>query len=132
MCIRDRLRAVKQDWTYKGYLLPKGTWVITSPHVSHRISSVFHNPEVFDPDRFAKGREEDRKAGKFSFISFGAGRHRCMGNAFALLQVKTIFAILLRRYEFELVGDPHEADFHGVVVGPRQPCRIRYRRRASV
>lgn len=123
------LRAVREDWNFKGYRIPKGHWVISSPHVSHRIPSVFHNPNVFDPDRFAAPREEDRKNGAFSFISFGAGRHRCMGNAFALLQVKTIFAILLQRYDIELVGDPLEADFHGVVVGPKQPCRIRYSRR---
>ena len=53
-----------------------------------------------------------------------------MGNAFALLQIKAILAILLRRYEFELVNPHVESDFHGLVVGPKNPCRARYRRRA--
>jgi sterol 14-demethylase len=52
-----------------------------------------------------------------------------MGNAFALLQVKAIIAVLLRHYEFELTGDPIEADFHGLVIGPKEPMRLRYRRR---
>ena len=52
-----------------------------------------------------------------------------MGNSFALLQVKTIFAKLLAEYEFELYGDPIEADFQGLVIGPKMPCRVRYRRR---
>jgi sterol 14-demethylase len=54
-----------------------------------------------------------------------------MGNAFALLQVKAILAILLRRYTFELVEPRVESDFHGLVVGPREPCRVRYRRRQT-
>ncbi len=120
------LRAAMEDWSYGGYRIKKGTYVVSSPWVSHRISSTFRNAQVFDPDRFGPGREEDKRA--FAFISFGGGRHKCMGNAFALLQVKTIFAILLRDFEFELVGDPIGSDFHGLVVGPRQPCRVRYRR----
>jgi sterol 14-demethylase len=51
-----------------------------------------------------------------------------LGNAFALLQIKTVFAILMRRFEFTSFGDPLQPDFHGVVLGPKQPCRVRYRR----
>jgi sterol 14-demethylase len=54
-----------------------------------------------------------------------------MGNAFALLQIKAILAILLRRYEFELPNPRVESDFHGLVVGPKEPCKVRYRRRQA-
>jgi sterol 14-demethylase len=54
-----------------------------------------------------------------------------MGNAFALLQIKAILAILLRRYEFELVDANVTSDFQGLVVGPKEPCRVRYRRRQA-
>lgn len=123
------LRRALREFHYSGYTVPAGTYLVTSPAVSHRIPTIFHDPDRFDPERFAPGREEDKEP--FTFISFGGGRHKCMGNAFALLQVKTIFAMLLTRYEFELAGDPIEGDFHGVVVGPKQPCRLRYRLRQS-
>ncbi len=123
------VRVAMEDFTYAGYFIPKGSWVLTSPTVSHRIPDLFRDPESFDPDRFAPPREEDKR--DFAFIPFGGGRHKCMGNAFALLQVKAILAILLRRYTFELVHPHVESDFHGLVVGPKEPCRIRYRRRAS-
>lgn len=119
------LRAAMQDFAYDGYLFKKGTWLATSPWVSHRVPGVFTDPLRFDPDRFAPGREEDKK--QFTFISFGAGRHKCMGNAFALLQVKTILAILLRGFAFELGHDPVIAE-SGLVMGPKKPFRIRYRR----
>ena len=121
------VRVAMEDFVYEGYFIPKGTWVLLSPTVSHRIPALFHNPEVFDPDRFAPPREEDKR--DFAFIPFGGGRHKCMGNAFALLQIKAILAILLRRYEFELVEGNVVSDFHGLVVGPKEPCRVRYRRR---
>lgn len=122
------VRVAKQDWTYKGYFVPKGTWVVVSPTVSHRIASVFPDPDAFDPDRYAPGREEDKK--DFAYIAFGGGRHKCLGNAFAILQIKAILALLLGQFEFGLCGDAIETNFQGLVIGPKEPCRVRYRRRA--
>jgi sterol 14-demethylase len=120
------MRVAMKDWEYDGYVVPKGTNLIVSPTVTHRIPELFREPDRFDPDRFGPGREEDKLP--FAFQAFGGGSHKCLGNAFALLQIKTVFAILMRRFEFSLYGDPLEPDFHGIVIGPRQPCRVRYRR----
>ena len=121
------LRAALQDCEILGYRVKKGNWVAVSPMVAHRDGSVFENPLEFDPDRYLPPREEDRRP--FSYIAFGGGRHKCMGNAFAILQIKTIIAVLLNRYDFELVGDTVETDFQGLVLGPKPPIRVRYRRR---
>jgi len=121
------IRVVQQDFEYDGYHVPKGTWILVSPTVSHRMREVFSHPYCFDPDRFAPPRSEDQRP--WAFIAFGGGRHKCMGNAFALLQVKAILATLLRRYDFELVDPNVKPDFHGLVIGPSEPCRLRYRRR---
>jgi sterol 14-demethylase len=122
------VRVAVQDFDYKGYYIPKGTWILVSPTVAHRIPEVFKDPDRFDPDRFLPPREEDKR--DYAFISFGGGRHKCLGNAFAILQVKAILALLLGQYEFELAGDPIEPNFKGLVVGPKEPCRVRYQRRA--
>ncbi len=122
------VRVARQDFAYKQWHVPKGTWIVVSPTVSHRMPSVFAEPDRFDPDRFAPPREEDKR--DFAFIAFGGGRHKCLGNAFAILQIKAILALLLGQYEFELGGDPIASDFHGLVIGPKNPCRVRYRRRA--
>jgi sterol 14-demethylase len=123
------VRVAMEDFVYKDYFVPKGSWVLVSPTVTHRIPELFRDPEAFDPDRFAPPRDEDKR--DFAFVPFGGGRHKCMGNAFALLQIKAILAILLRRYDFELVNPRVESDFHGLVVGPKEPCRVRYRRRRA-
>ena len=121
------LRAALADCEILGYRVRKGDWVAVSPMVAHRDDEVFANALEYDPDRYGPGREEDKRP--FAYISFGGGRHKCMGNAFAILQIKTIIAVLLNRYDFELVGDPIETDFQGLVLGPKPPIRVRYRRR---
>jgi sterol 14-demethylase len=123
------VRVAQQDFQFKQWFIPAGTWILVSPTVAHRMPEVFKDPEAFDPDRFAPPREEDKR--DFAYIAFGGGRHKCLGNAFAILQIKAILALLLGQYEFELAGDPIDSDFHGLVVGPKLPCRMRYRRRAQ-
>ena len=98
-----------------------------------RLEHVFEEPGKYDPDRFAPGREEDKKA-NFSFVGFGGGRHGCMGEVFAFLQVKTVLAYMMRNFEFELVnkGEFPEPNYDAMVVGPRTEggkCMVRMRRR---
>ncbi len=126
------IRKVVQDFHFKGYTVKAGKYVCTSPRVSHRIADVFPDPEHFDPDRYTENRQEDAKP--FSWIAFGGGKHKCSGNAFALLQLKAIFCILLRRYTFELVNeqDSYQDDFTQMVVQPASPCRIRYIKRQAI
>lgn len=121
------VRVVRQPFAFKGYHVPVGTWILVSPTVSHRIPEVFRDPDTFDPERFLAGREEDRK--DFAYVAFGGGRHKCLGNAFAILQIKAILALLLGQFDFGLCGDKIEDDFQGLVIGPKEPCRVRYRRR---
>jgi len=123
------VRVAQQDFQYKHWHVPKGTWIVISPTVAHQMESVFKNAAAFDPDRFAPPREEDKR--DFAYISFGGGRHKCLGNAFAILQIKAIIALLLGQYDFDLAGDKIDSDFQGLVVGPKEPCRVKYRKRAN-
>jgi len=120
---------VKTD-SGKEFVIPKGDTVITSPAVAQRLPHVFSNPDKFDPDRFAPGREEDKKW-PFAYLGFGGGMHACMGQQFGFMQVKTIVTTLLRKYEFEPVDPLPEADYTAMVVGPKGTPRVRYRLRRS-
>jgi sterol 14-demethylase len=120
-------RAAMEDCEIYGYRIRKGDWVSVAPIVAHREESVFKNSLAYDPDRYGPGREEDRRP--FAYISFGGGRHKCLGNAFAILQMKVIMAVLLNNYDFELVGDPMDTDFGRVVLGPKPPINVRYHKR---
>src|SRR5258708_20170244 len=104
------VRTVKEDWVYKDYFVAKGTWVLVSPTVAHLMPEVFENPEQFDPGRYEEGREEDKR--DFGYIPFGGGRHKCLGNAFAILQIKAMLAIFPPRYNFALVSSNLSSHFH--------------------
>jgi sterol 14-demethylase len=115
--------------TGKKYTVPKGHIVATSPAFSHRLDNVYSDPNEYKPERFREPNPED-KAQFASFIGFGGGRHGCMGETFAYMQIKTIWSILLRNFEFEMVGKVPEPDYTGMVVGPTAgQCKIRYKRR---
>ncbi len=123
------IRKVMQDLHFKDYTIKAGKYVCTSPRVSHRIAEIFPDPEKFDPDRYTPERNEDNIP--FSWIAFGGGKHKCTGNAFAMLQLKAIFSILLRRYTFELIepAGSYADDFTKMVVQPGEPCKVRYCKR---
>jgi len=126
------MRMVMHDFHYKDWTVEAGKLVAVSPSISNRMPECFPNPQAFDPERYKPGRDEDKKV--FAWIPFGAGRHRCVGAAFAMMQLKAIFSVLLRRYEFEM-SQPAESycnDHTKMVVQLKQPCRVRYRRRAAV
>lgn len=124
------MRKVMHDFQYKTWSIPVGTTVAVSPAVSNRMPEHFPHPAVFDPERYKPGREEDKKV--FAWIPFGAGRHRCVGAAFAMVQLKAIFSVLLRRYDFEMLqpSETYRNDHSKMVVQLQQPCRVRYRRRS--
>jgi sterol 14-demethylase len=123
------MRKVLEGFEFAGHLIPAGDLVLVSPAVSHRIPQIFADPERYDPDRFAPPREEDRKT-PYGLIGFGGGKHRCIGLAFAYQQVKVIWSVLLQHYELALVDRKPQPNYDTFVVGPREPCLVRYRRRS--
>jgi sterol 14alpha-demethylase len=121
-------RKILQDFEYKGYHISAGGLAMVSPPVSHRIQEIFRNPDQYDPERFAPGREEHRKS-QYALVGFGGGTHRCIGQTFAYQQLKVIWSILLQHFDLELVQENYEPNYGCWVVGPKQPCLLRYRRK---
>lgn len=123
------MRMCKTPQVVNGYTIPVGHQVCVSPTTNHRLPDTWDEPELFKPDRFLdmKGACSEEK---FSYIPFGAGRHRCIGEAFAYVQIKAIWSTLLRTYEFELVGGRFPAVNHATMIHTPENPIIRYRRRA--
>ncbi|MEI2638960.1 MAG: cytochrome P450 [Microthrixaceae bacterium] len=93
----------------------------------------FADHERFDPTRYIDPRSDDLD-NPWTWIPFGAGRHRCVGAAFAMMQLKAIFSMLLQDWTFEMAQPPetYRNDHSKMVVQLEQPCRVRYRRRRPV
>lgn len=87
------------------YVIPKHQTVLVAPWTLHRHPAYFPDPLQFDPDRFnAKRREAIHK---HAYIPFVTGPRICLGNAFALLQLKINVATILQRYHLTVASDYH-------------------------
>lgn len=126
------LRVAQEEIDLAGHTIAPGTMVAASPRVSNRIAEDFPDPDRFDPGRYLDGEQADL-VNRWTWIPFGAGKHRCVGNAFAMMQLKAIFSVILRDYEFEPAQplDSYRDDVSKMVIQLEQPCRVRYRRRSA-
>jgi cytochrome P450 len=95
-------------------VLPAGARVAPSIYLANRHPGVYEQPEEFRPERFL-GRAPDT----YAWIPFGGGIRRCIGASFALFEMRTIMATILRELEpVAAAGGP------GSRVGPRGGARL--------
>jgi sterol 14-demethylase len=124
------LRVANVDVEVGGYRIPAGKMVGASPAVSNRIPEAFGDADAFRPGRYLEDPSAEL-ANPWNWIPFGAGRHRCVGAAFAMMQLKAIFSVLLKDWTFEMAQPPesYRNDHSKMVVQLAQPCAVRFRRR---
>lgn len=119
------LRKVLQDHKVGGYVVPKGDIMACAPLVSHH-----------DPELFPEGRKwnPDRAYPAAGHIGFGAGTHKCLGEKFGVLQVKTIIYTILSEYSLTPLwkGGLPEPDYTTMVVGPtKHQTQVRYTKKTK-
>ncbi|TVU30232.1 hypothetical protein EJB05_21842, partial [Eragrostis curvula] len=110
------------------YGVPEGRMLASPLVVNNLLPGIYRDPHAFDPDRFGPGREEDRAGGDLANTSFGAGRHACMGEGYAYLQIKVILSHLLRNFELELAS-PFPATENMITMRPKGEVMVKYKRR---
>jgi cytochrome P450 family 138 len=85
------------------WVLPRGYSIMVSISLVHDDDSVFPNAAVFDPDRFL-GVNPDT----YSWVPFGGGTRRCIGAAFAAMEMDVVLRTLLREFEIATTDEPDE------------------------
>ncbi|KPI46010.1 Trichodiene oxygenase [Cyphellophora attinorum] len=98
--LRISRRNMKEDMTYKQWVIPKGTIIGMSTRHIHYDKGIFPDPDRFDPERWLKG-EESKHLHKY-LVSFSKGARRCMGMNVAYAELYIAIATLFRRFQFEL------------------------------
>lgn len=82
-----------------------GAQVMISMPALHRDPALFADPLRFDPDRWLDPRASEwPKAGLL--VPFGAGRHRCIGEAFALAELATALVTVSQKWELRPAPGP--------------------------
>ncbi|XP_062139798.1 probable cytochrome P450 4s3 [Drosophila sulfurigaster albostrigata] len=95
-------RKVHEDLSVGKLTIPKGASVSCLIYMLHRDPVSFPDPERFDPDRFYLNEQQLHP---FAFAAFSAGPRNCIGQKFAMLELKCSLSMLLRHYQFLPVAD---------------------------
>ncbi|MEV5703735.1 cytochrome P450 [Actinoallomurus sp. NPDC052274] len=119
-------RHVKVDGYRLGrWTLPKGCTVLVGINLLHADESVFPNPRAFDPSRFLDARPD-----LYEWIPFGGGRRRCIGAAFASMEMNVVLRTVLRDFTLTPTAEPDERwHSRGIANAPAKGGRAVVRRR---
>ena len=86
------------------YEIPKGSLVLVSPFVTHRDARFWDEPESFKPERWFDLSIKEASQ-RFTYLPFGGGVRRCIGESFAWSETILVLATLARRWKLEMVPD---------------------------
>jgi sterol 14-demethylase len=149
--IHSIMRKVKSPMPVSGtkYVIPASHVLLASPGCTSREAEYFPDPLVWDPHRWnpgsggvigddSKEELEDYGYGLISkgasspYLPFGAGRHRCIGEQFANVQLVTITATMVREFKLRNAGGGKEiveTDYASLFSRPIAPAVIEWERR---
>jgi cytochrome P450 family 138 len=109
------------------WALPEGQVVVVSIYLVHRDEVLFPNPHSFDPDRFVGSRPDT-----YQWIPFGGGARRCIGAAFAQMEMNVVLRTLLRDFTLEPTSERGERwHSRGVAYCPAKGGRTVVHRRTG-
>ncbi|KAH7310429.1 cytochrome P450 51A [Stachybotrys elegans] len=145
--IHSVMRKVKQAMPIPGtsYVIKPGSVMLASLLVTALSDEHFQNAMEWEPHRWdsrADAAIEDvdfdekslSKGTRSPYLPFGGGRHRCIGEKFAYVNLSTIIAVLVRNFRFQTMdgkkGVP-ETDYASLFSRPVQPAFVRWERRDS-
>jgi sterol 14alpha-demethylase len=153
--IHSILRAVKSPMPVPGtsYVVPTSHQLLAAAGVSASDPKYFPEPDKWEPTRWDKespiaptvvqnnAEEEEKidygyglvsKGATSPYLPFGAGRHRCIGEQFANVQLQTITATVVRMFKLENIDGSREVigtDYSSLFSRPLQPAKIRWEKR---
>jgi cytochrome P450 len=104
--------------------LSKGDIVLYAPYLTHHLNDIWENPEQFIPERFAE--ESIKKIPHYAYIPFGAGPHNCIGQRFALQNLKMLLAAIYMRYHVEVENNNFNLTLDRGTLKPRDPVMVRF------
>jgi len=132
-CIKEALRIFPpvsrndrmctKDWQDEGLFIPKGMMINIPTYVIHHNPEYWPEPELFKPERFLK--ENADQIVPYSWLPFGAGPRACIGERFAMAEMKMALAKVVSKFRVEAdettkiefqKGDQAMMSYHGVYV----------------
>jgi cytochrome P450 len=105
------------DMVIGSHAIRAGTSIVMPIYAIHRHRKRWHNPNLFDPTRFAP--ENEAEIPRYQYLPFGAGPRICIGMAFAMIEATAMLATLLQAARFETVDDHVPVPIARVTLHPK-------------
>jgi cytochrome P450 family 135 len=119
--VYDVARKLAAPATVKGWQLPAGAYVVPSITAIHLLRGIYDHADEFRPERFLGGDQPD----SYAWIPFGGGRRRCIGAAFATMEMKAVLAEVVARMDVRAVDPkPERMQLHNVTLKPAKGARV--------
>jgi hypothetical protein len=93
-------RLVMQAIELGGRRYPEGVCLVPNAYLVHHDPAIYPDPYAFRPERFL-----EQSPGTYTWIPFGGGRRRCLGAAFATVEMKVVLRAVLERAAPRVAGD---------------------------
>lgn len=84
-------------------VIPKGMKLIIPTYAIHHDPDFYPDPYKFDPERFTNDKIQTKN--NYTFIPFGEGPRMCIGNRFAMMQMKMCLSMVLHNFELSVTED---------------------------
>ena len=109
------------------WVIPQGYSIVVAISRLHDRADDFPEPERFDPHRYIGNRPPT-----FAHIPFGGGTRRCVGAAFANVEMDVVLRTVLRHFIIDTTTAPDEkVHSRGVAYTPKDGGRIVVHRRET-
>jgi cytochrome P450 len=119
-------RAVKSDFQLDGYTIPAGEMLAPCIWLTHRRGEVYPEPYAFRPERFL-----DKGPETYTWLPFGGGTRRCVGAAFAQLEMTVVMRTIAELVDLESAEPkPERVGRRAIVLAPKRGSRVVVRDRA--
>ena len=115
-------RTLAAPFEVAGWTLPAGVQVASCIYLTHRREDVWGDPLAFRPERFLG----DQKPSGYAWIPFGGGTRRCVGAAFALMEMEAVLDEAAKAGRLEAVGPPERVRRRAVTLAPARGGEIRW------
>ena len=106
-------RKTTKDIRVGEYVLPRGTNVNIGGYQIHHNEAIWENPMEYNPLRFQPSNME--KHGPYDYIPFSAGSRNCIGQNFAMNEMKVVIGIIVNHFQLRL-DNHHQVDLLPTLV----------------
>ncbi|XP_035900604.1 cytochrome P450 4d2-like isoform X1 [Anopheles stephensi] len=96
-------RRFTENVELEGKTVPEGSNFNIGIMHMHRDPTLFPDPERFDPERFAPDRTMEQSS-PYAYVPFSAGPRNCIGQKFAMLELKSTVSKVIRNFRLTSAG----------------------------